>query len=368
MGHNEHKKRVSAAQRRPLYVRGPAKPQETATSGIYLTVTPLLAQRTRADRAFERLYRKHVHAVYRYALAVLHNEADAEDVAQATFLSAYRAFQRGERPERPHNWLIKIAHNVCRQRFRDSSRRPQEVAFDESLAGTTVDDGDVPTATEIRRALGFLGFNQRAALVMRELEGRSYAEIAQILDVSVGAVETLIFRARRALREQLEGGLTCAEAELTLARLQEQKLSSAERGSLRAHLRECKDCALLERRSRAQRAAIKGIAAIPLPPSLASFFGGGAAGGGAALAGGGIRSARCSRAGCVTSATAKSATPSTTSSTKLTRIALRVRGSLSLDGDAGDSFVRDGAAVGAGSRGSRPSYRARASSGGAPTA
>jgi RNA polymerase sigma-70 factor (ECF subfamily) len=171
-------------------------------------VSPVLAQRPRADRAFERLYKKHVHAVYRYTLAVLHNEADAEDVTQTTFLSAYRAFQRGERPERPHNWLIKIAHNACRQRFRDSSRRPQEVAFDETLAAAATDDPDVPTASEIRRALGFLGFNQRAALVMRELEGRSYSEIAQILDVSVGAVETLIFRARRALREQLEGGLT----------------------------------------------------------------------------------------------------------------------------------------------------------------
>jgi RNA polymerase sigma factor (sigma-70 family) len=253
-------------------------------------VTPFAAQRPRAERAFERLYRKHVHAVYRYSLAVLHNEADAEDVTQTTFLSAYRAFQRGERPERPHNWLIKIAHNVCRQRFRDSSRRPQEVAFDETVAvGTTTDDDtDVPTATELRRALGFLGFNQRAALVMRELEGRSYAEIAQVLDVSVGAVETLIFRARRALREQLEGGLTCAEAKVTLSRLEQGKLPSSERGALRAHLRECKDCAVLERRSRAQRAAIKGIATIPLPPSLTSFFGAGATGGGAAVAGSGI--------------------------------------------------------------------------------
>jgi len=251
-------------------------------------VTPLLAQRPRADRAFERLYKKHVHAVYRYTLAVLHNEADAEDVTQTTFLNAYRAFQRGERPERPHNWLIKIAHNACRQRFRDSSRRPQEVAFDESLAAATTDDADVPTATEIRGALGFLGFNQRAALVMRELEGRSYAEIAQILDLSVGAVETLLFRARRALREQLEGGLTCREAELTLARLDEHKLSSSERGALRAHLRECKDCAVLERRSRAQRAAIKGLGAIPLPPSLTTFFGTGAVGGGTAVTGAGL--------------------------------------------------------------------------------
>ena len=252
-------------------------------------MTPLLAQKPRAaDRSFEALYQAHVHAVYRYALAVLHNEADAEDVTQTTFMSAYRAFQRGERIESPHNWLIKIAHNVCRQRFRDSSRRPQEVEFDEALAPAAIEDSDVPSAGEIRRALGFLGFNQRAALVMRELEGRSYAEIAQILEVSVGAVETLIFRARRALREQLEGGLTCQEAEFTLSRLTEQKLSSSERGALRAHLRECPDCAVLERRQRAQRATLGNLGLIPLPASLGSFFGSGAAGGGAAVAGMGI--------------------------------------------------------------------------------
>jgi RNA polymerase sigma factor (sigma-70 family) len=262
-----------------------SKPQDRRPSGIQQAVTPLLAARHRAaDRAFERLYRVHVHAVYRYALAVLHNEADAEDVTQTTFLNAYRAYERGERPHTPHNWLIKIAHNVCRQRFRDSSRRPREVELNDALTPAATENADVPTATEIRRALGFLAFNQRAALVMRELEGRSYAEIAQVLDVSVSAVETLMFRARRALREQLEGGLTCREAEETLSRLEARKLSKAERGALRAHLRECGDCATLERRQRAQRAAFERIGLVPLPASLASFLGGGATGG--ATAGG----------------------------------------------------------------------------------
>jgi RNA polymerase sigma factor (sigma-70 family) len=262
------------------------KPQDRSSNGIQPAVTPLLAGRRPAtDRAFERLYRKHVHAIYRYSLAVLHNEADAEDVTQTTFLNAYRAFQRGERPHTPHNWLIKIAHNVCRQRFRDTSRRPREVEFDDSHAPAATENPDVPTADEIRRALGFLAFNQRAALVMRELEGRSYAEIAEVLDISIGAVETLMFRARRALREQLEGGLSCDEAEQTLTRLQTRKLSSGERGALRAHLRECKDCATLERRQRAQRAALEHLGAVPLPASLASFLGGGATGG---MAAGGI--------------------------------------------------------------------------------
>src|ERR687884_387595 len=243
-------------------------------------MTPLLAQRQRADRAFERIYRRHIGDVYRYALAVMRNEADAEDVAQTTFMNAYRAFQRGERPDKPKNWLIAIAHNVCRQRFRHAARRPPEVAFDDDVGNAPVEPDETPSADDIRRALGHLAFNQRAALVMRELEGRTYAEIAEILGVSVGAVETLLFRARRALREQLEGALTCHEAELALSKQLDGRLPRAERGPLRAHLRACSDCATVARRQRAQRSAFKALGAVPLPTSLASLFGGG---GGAAV-------------------------------------------------------------------------------------
>jgi RNA polymerase sigma-70 factor (ECF subfamily) len=256
-------------------------------------MTPLLAQKPRSDRAFERLYRKHAGDVYRYALVVLRNPADAEDVTQTTFMNAYRAFERGERPRQPQNWLIAIAHNVCRQRFRQSQRRPNEVAFEEDLAEAVVAE-DAISAEDIRRALGHLAFNQRAALVMRELEGRSYQEIADILEVSVSAVETLIFRARRALREQLEEGITCHEAELAISRQLDDRLTRKEKGALRAHLRECDECARFARSQRAHRGALKGLAAIPLPQSLASFFGGGggattaAAGGGTTALGSGL--------------------------------------------------------------------------------
>src|SRR3954468_506222 len=248
-------------------------------------MTPLLAQRPRTDRAFERLYRRHVGDVYRYALAVMRNPADAEDVTQTTFLNAYRSFvEKGNRPEKPQNWLIAIAHNVCRQRFRQSARRPSEVAFDDDIADTLVDD-ETPTGEDIRRALAHLAFNQRAALVMRELEGRSYAEIAQILDLSPSAVETLIFRARRALREQLETSLTCGEAELAISRQLDGRLARRGKGALRAHLRECPQCALFARRQRAQRSALRSLGAVPVPTSLLSFFGGGGGSGvGTALA------------------------------------------------------------------------------------
>jgi RNA polymerase sigma factor (sigma-70 family) len=238
-------------------------------------MTPLLAQRPRPDRGFERLYKRHVGDVYRYALAVMRNPADAEDVTQTTFLNAYRAYvEKGSRPEKPQNWLIAIAHNVCRQRFRQTARRPTEVTFEDDIADSIADD-EAPSGEDIRRALGHLAFNQRAALVMRELEGRSYAEIADILEVSTSAVETLIFRARRALREQLEGSLTCGEAEFAISRQLDGRLPRRERGQLRAHLRECEECASFARRQRAQRGALKTLALVPIPSSLTSLFGGG---------------------------------------------------------------------------------------------
>ena len=235
-------------------------------------MTPLLAQP--ADRAFERLYRRHAADVYRYALGVLHNPTDAEDVAQTTFMNAFRALQRGERPRAPLNWLISIAHNVCRQRFRQSARRPTEVEFGDSFADVSGEEEDW-SAQDIRRALAHLGFNQRAALVLRELEGRSYAEIAEILGLSLPAIEALLFRARRALREQLEGELSCAEAQRALAEQLRGRAAPAEQAGLRAHLRACRSCAGLAKRRRGRRAALGAVGWLPIPlPSLKSLFGG----------------------------------------------------------------------------------------------
>jgi RNA polymerase sigma factor (sigma-70 family) len=152
------------------------------------------------DRAFESLYRQHVGDVYRYALALLRNPADAEDVTQTTFMNAYRAVQRGEEIEKPQNWLIKIAHNAARSRYARAARRLKEVPLEDHLEQLAIPEADRVQVGEILDALGRLPLNQRAALVMRELEGRTYAEIADTLAVSVSAVETLIFRARRSLR------------------------------------------------------------------------------------------------------------------------------------------------------------------------
>jgi RNA polymerase sigma factor (sigma-70 family) len=163
------------------------------------TVAPEIPALAR-DRAFERLYRRYAKDVYRYALALLRNPADAEDVTQTTFMNAYRAFQRGELIEKPHNWLIKIAHNAARTRYARASCRVKEVPLEDHLDQLAVSEEDKPDVYAVLDALGRLPLNQRAALVMRELEGRTYAEIGDTLGVSVAAVETLIFRGRRSLR------------------------------------------------------------------------------------------------------------------------------------------------------------------------
>src|SRR5205807_6506236 len=169
-------------------------------------------QKESFDAAFESFYRERVAEVYQYALAVLGNSPDAEDVTQQTFLNAYRAFQRGERPNKPHNWLIKIAHNVCRMRWRQSGRRPQEVPLERAGEPAAPDD-EKPSLDEVLNALARLPFNQRAAIVMLAVEDRSYAEIAEVLCVTVPAVEALLCRARgnlRARRQALAGALGIA--------------------------------------------------------------------------------------------------------------------------------------------------------------
>ena len=161
-------------------------------------MAPLLARRPACDRTFERLYRRHAGDVYRYALALLRDPTEAEDATQTAFMNAYRALVGGEEPRAPKAWLLAIVHNVCRMRRRSLARRPREVPLDDHPIAAV--DDERPNLDVVLAALAELPLNQRAALVMREVEGRSYREIAEVLDVSTSAVEALIFRARRRLR------------------------------------------------------------------------------------------------------------------------------------------------------------------------
>jgi RNA polymerase sigma factor (sigma-70 family) len=223
--------------------------------------------RSAKARDFDRLYRRHAATVYRYAYAVLGSSADAEDVTQQTFLNAYRAMEKGTRPRKAENWLVTIAHNELRRHFQTTQRQRLEVELDAEFSQPAPERSD-PSVADIVRALQQLPPAQRSALVMREFEGRSYAEVAEIMDVSQSALETLLFRARKSLAEELEDGLTCAEAERALSLRLDGRLKRRERRRLRAHLRECALCARSERVQKRQRSQLGGLSVMPVPASL----------------------------------------------------------------------------------------------------
>jgi RNA polymerase sigma factor (sigma-70 family) len=154
------------------------------------------------DRSFERLYRRHRREVYGAVMKDVRDPDEAEDVTQVAFLNAYAALRRGDRPEKPRAWLLAIARNVVRRRARLRAERPQEVELDPELLGT-LDDVEESASHDICAALRRLTDAQREAILLREIQGRTYAEIAEALVLSVPAVEALLFRARRALADEL---------------------------------------------------------------------------------------------------------------------------------------------------------------------
>ena len=226
-----------------------------------------------ASSAVDELYRRHGSEVYRYAFAVVGNHADAEDVTQTTFLNAYRALEQGVRPRKPSNWLLTIASNAIKQRFRQEQSRPRYVELDDRTTGADHEPADGPSVGELLAALSKIPPQQRQAIVLREFEGRSYAEIAEILGVTTSALETLLFRARRSLAEELEHQLTCTEAQLAISRAADGRLGRKERRRLREHLAECPDCSHFARIQQRHRRALKGLVLLPVPLSLSFLKG-----------------------------------------------------------------------------------------------
>ena len=166
-----------------------------------------LAQVLPAD-ATRQLYERHSSRIFGFCLSRLGSREEAEDAVQTTFLNAQRGLGRGVVPEYELAWLFKIAQNVCHNRHQSARRRGRiEAAHDLDALQDVIasPDRDAPISLgELTQALGAIPTRQRRALVLREFQGYSYEEIANELGISVGAVETLLFRARRGIAEQLE--------------------------------------------------------------------------------------------------------------------------------------------------------------------
>lgn len=158
------------------------------------------------DAALAGLYERHADRVFGYCLKWLRSREEAEDAVQTTFLYAMRGLRRGVTPVFEPAWILAIARNVCLNRTASARRRSVEIAHDPHVleerasAAPAIDDLE-----GIAEALAELTELQRRAILMREWQGLSYKEIAEELELSQSAVETLIFRARRALAARLRG-------------------------------------------------------------------------------------------------------------------------------------------------------------------
>jgi RNA polymerase sigma-70 factor (ECF subfamily) len=153
--------------------------------------------------AFEELVRRHQASVYRVALRILGSSADAQDAVQETFIRAWRALPHFRHDSTISTWLYRIA--TRRALHRIAARRTTET-LDEVELQAGLDPADSAERRErlraVTRAIANLPPEQRAALVLREFEGLSYQEVADILGAGLPAIKTRIHRARLTVIQQ----------------------------------------------------------------------------------------------------------------------------------------------------------------------
>jgi RNA polymerase sigma-70 factor (ECF subfamily) len=180
----------------------------------------LMLRVKRGDRAaFAELVEKYKQPVMNLVYRTLHDEAEAEDLAQSVFLQVYKSARRYESRAKFSTWLFTIARNLCLNEIRRRARHPAD-----SLEETHAENEDQPRqqyedkssvpppekllhgelAQKIEEALAELPENQRTAILLCRQEELSYEEIAKILDCSLSATKSLIHRGRETLKEKLK--------------------------------------------------------------------------------------------------------------------------------------------------------------------
>jgi RNA polymerase sigma-70 factor (ECF subfamily) len=171
----------------------------------------LLVRLRRGDsRAFEDLVRRYQHRVFGVGLRMLGSRAEAEEIAQETFLRAHRALAEFRGEARLGTWLYGIASRLCLNRLASSERRHPR-ADDDALDRVPANVADAATALErteleaaLHQAIAELPDERRVVIVLRDVEGLAYEEISEALGLELGTVRSRLHRARMELKAKLE--------------------------------------------------------------------------------------------------------------------------------------------------------------------
>jgi RNA polymerase sigma factor (sigma-70 family) len=254
-----------------------------------------------SDDAFRAIHDRYGARLLAYTRQMLRGGGDPEDALQDVFIRAYRSLRSSDRPVTLRAWLYRIAHNRCIDELRRPHPLPSELAADaEPAFGGPAASREPPAVAERSAALArlvadvrTLPSQQRSALLMRELQGLSYDELASAMAISVPAVKSLLLRARTGMIEISAARDTpCAEIRDELIRAADRRVRVG--GRARRHCGECASC-------EAYRGELKRVSRgfASLTPSgplaqlglLLGFGGGGGSGGGSAAAAGGSAAA-----------------------------------------------------------------------------
>jgi RNA polymerase sigma-70 factor (ECF subfamily) len=201
-----------------MQTQEPRDAEPRPTSGVEQSDLELVRRAQRGERgAFDLLVLRYQHKVVKLVARLLRDPTEAEDVAQEAFVKAYRALASFRGDSAFYTWLYRIAVNTARNAMASRQRRPLDYEADlseteQSAVASRMSHSDTPEATAlsdeihatVNRAVADLPEDLRTAIILREIEGLSYEEIAAAMDCPVGTVRSRIFRAREAIDRNLK--------------------------------------------------------------------------------------------------------------------------------------------------------------------
>jgi RNA polymerase sigma factor (sigma-70 family) len=259
------------------------------------------------DEAFRVLHDRYRQRLFAYVRQMLSagSRQDAEDVLQDVFVRAYGALRNDNRDMNVRAWLYRVAHNRCIDHLRRPVPPPAEI-FEVSRKPLHDPVEEAQRRDDLRRLVldvANLPEQQRSALLMREIDGMAYADLAVALDVTVPAVKSLLVRARIGLVEAAEArDADCGEIRADLMRSYDKGVKAS--GRARKHMRSCDGCREYRVALRGMRRSFAALAPVGLGPIalVAKLVGFGSSAGGAAAgsaaAGGGTAAVATGATAC----------------------------------------------------------------------
>lgn len=178
-------------------------------------ITP--EEKKRKDELFEREFFPHIDALYNFAFHLTYNEDDSNDLVQETYLKAYRFANSYVEGTNAKAWLFKILKNAFINEYRKKVKQPTKVDYEEIASYHDQEDVNLVGSLDLReeifqgmlgdevtRAINSLPVDFRTVILLCDIEGFTYEEIAKIIDIPIGTVRSRLHRARQMLKDLLK--------------------------------------------------------------------------------------------------------------------------------------------------------------------